>query len=221
MKSVPETNAGLIALYQKQAKDYDQSGIHGLDAFRRVAVQRLHLKRGDLVVDLGCGTGLNFALLQEAVGPQGRIIGVDLTDAMLEQARHRVADAGWQNVALVQADAATYEFPTEVSGIISAFALTLIAQAKLVIQHGCQALAPGRRWVVLDMAWPHALPLWFHHLLFFLRLSHYGITGEVLSCRPWQTVWNTMRQELTEAERQSFWLGFFYLAWGKRPEAPA
>jgi len=113
---VPEENARLIALYQKQAKDYDQSGIHGLDAFRGEAVKRLALKRGDLVVDIGCGTGLNFALLQEAIGETGRIIGVDLTDAMLEQARRRVAKAGWENVELVQADATHYQFPAQVDG---------------------------------------------------------------------------------------------------------
>ncbi len=218
---MPEQNARLIALYQKQAKDYDQSGIHGLDALRREAVKRLDLKRGDLVVDIGCGTGLNFALLQEAIGPEGGIIGVDLTDAMLEQARLRVAKEGWKNVELVQADAASYEFPAQVNGILSTFALTFIPQAKLVIQNGCRALAPFGRWVVLDMAWPRARPVWFHHLLFFLRLSRYGITGEVVRRRPWQTVWSTMRQSLVEVKRQSFWMGFFYLAWGKQPKPSA
>src|SRR5260370_19603117 len=159
-KSVPEQNARLIALYQKQAKDYDQSGIHGLEPWRREAVKRLELKRGDLVVDIGCGTGLNFPWLQEAVGPQGRIIGVDLTDAMLEQARLRVAREGWNNVELVQADAASYEFSSQVNGILSTFALTFIPQAKLVIQNGCPALAPGVRGVLLDMSWPRALALW-------------------------------------------------------------
>lgn len=221
MKSVPEQNARLIALYQKQAKGYDQSGIHGLEPWRREAVKRLELKRGDLVVDIGCGTGLNFPWLQEAVGPQGRIIGVDLTEAMLERARRRVAKEGWKNVELVQADAACYEFPAQVNGILSTFALTFIPQAKLVIQNGCRALAPGARWVVLDMAWPRAWPLWFHHLLFFFRLSRYGITGEVVRRRPWQTVWSTMRQSLVEVERQPFWMGFFYLAWGKQPKPPA
>ncbi len=218
---MPEENARLIALYQKQAKDYDQSGIQGLDALRREAVKRLDLKRGDLVVDIGCGTGLNFALLQEAIGPEGRIIGVDLTDAMLEQARRRVAKAGWKNVELVQADAASYAFPSQVNGMLATFALTFIPQAKLVIQNGSRALAPFGRWVVLDMAWPRAWPLWFHHLLFFLRLSHYGITEEVVRRRPWQTVWSTMRQSLIEVERQPFWMGFFYLAWGKQPKPPA
>ena len=217
---MPEENARLIALYQKQAKDYDQSGIHGLDAFRGEAVKRLALKRGDLVVDIGCGTGLNFPWLQEAVGPQGRIIGVDLTDAMLEQARLRVAKAGWKNVELVQADAASYEFPAQVNGILSTFALTFIPQAQLVIQNGCRALAPFGRWVVLDMAWPRARPVWLHPLLFFLRLSRYGITGEVVRRRPWQTVWSTMQQSLVEVERQPFWMGFFYLAWGKQPKPP-
>src|SRR5215467_2625167 len=97
-KSVPEENARLMALYQKQARGYDQSGIHGLDAFRGEAVRRLELRRGDLVVDLGCGTGLNFALLQEAIGETGRIIGMDLTDSTLEQARRGIAREGWNNV---------------------------------------------------------------------------------------------------------------------------
>jgi ubiquinone/menaquinone biosynthesis C-methylase UbiE len=216
-----EEDTKLIALYRKQAQGYDRSGIHGLDAFRREAVRRLELKRGNLVVDLGCGTGLNFALLQEAIGETGRIIGVDLIDAMLEQARRRVATEGWKNVELVQVDAASYTFPAQVNGILSTFALTFIPEAQLVIQNGCQALAPGGRWVVLDMAWPRALPMWFHPLLFFLRLSRYGITGEVIRRRPWQTVWSTMQQSLVEVERQPFWMGFFYLAWGTQPQPPA
>src|SRR5215471_1245599 len=195
-KSVPEEQTRLMALYQQQATGYDQSGIQGLDAFRRDAVRRLELKRGDLVVDIGCGTGLNFALLQEAVGETGRIIGVDLTDAMLEQARLRVATHGWKNVELVQADATHYLFPTQVDGILSTFALTFVPDGARVIQNGCMALALGRRWVVLDMAWPAALPVWIHPLLSLLRLSHYGITGEMIRRRPWQSIWSAMQQSL-------------------------
>jgi ubiquinone/menaquinone biosynthesis C-methylase UbiE len=214
-----------MALYQKQAAGYDQSGIQGLDTFRREAVRRLALQGGDLV-DLGCGTGLNFALLQEAIGKTGRIIGVDLTDAMLEQARLRVATHGWQNVELVQvelvqADAASYGFPTQVDGILSTFALTFVPDGARMIQNGCRALAPGRRWVVLDMAWPAALPLWLSPLLFFLRLSRYGISREVIRRRPWQTVWSMMQQSLVEGERHPFWMGFFSLAWGTQPQPPA
>jgi len=86
----------------------------------------LYGKRGDTVVDIGCGTGLNFALLQDVIGPEGQIIGVDLSDAMLDQARQRVTEYSWKNVTLIQADAAQFEFPTtNVGGIISTLALTL------------------------------------------------------------------------------------------------
>ncbi len=218
---MPGNHAQIIDIYRQRAKGYDASGINSLQSWRKEAVQLLNLKRGDLVVDIGCGTGLNFALLEEAVGPEGKIIGVDLTDAMLDQARLRVAEHGWKNVELVQADAAQYKFPAQVDGILSTFALTFIPEGARVIQNGCQALAPERRWVALDMAWPAGWPLWWRHLLFFLRLSSYGITGDVVQRRPWQTVWRAMGQHLTDVTRKQFWMGFFYLAWGKRPQHSA
>lgn len=185
---------------------------------QRSSISRCSVANGR--VDIGCETGLNFALLQEAIGPEGRIIGVDLTGAMLEQARLRVAAHGWKNVELVQADATHYQFPTRVDGTLSTFALTFVPDGARVIQNGCRVLAPGRRWVVLDMAWPAAWPMWLHPLLFFLRLSSSGISGEIIRRRPWQTVWSTMQQSLVEVERQPFWMGFFYLAWGHNPSLP-
>lgn len=217
MKDVNEHDAQIADIYRNLAKGYDKSGIAALEPWRKEAVKRLNLRPGDQVVDIGCGTGLNFALLQEAVGETGKIIGVDLTDAMLAQARLRVERSGWKNVELVQCDAAHYEFPAQVDGILSAFALTFIPEAQQVIQNGCQALAPGRQWVVLDMAWPHRWPWWLHSLLFFLHLPSYGITRDVIRRHPWQTIWRTMEQHLAEVERHLFWMGFFYLAWGKQP----
>ncbi len=86
----------IVDIYRKRAKHYDVSAnlyyLIGFReyAYRRKAVAALKLQPGDTVVEIGCGTGLNFPLLQQAVGPEGRLIGVDLTDSMLEQARQRV-----------------------------------------------------------------------------------------------------------------------------------
>jgi ubiquinone/menaquinone biosynthesis C-methylase UbiE len=203
-------------IYRQQAKGYDASGIGALQPWREKAVKRLELRRGDYVVDIGCGTGLNFALLQAAIGPQGKIIGVDLTDAMLDLARQRVADHNWKNVELVQSDAAQYEFPGQPDGILSTFALTFVSDCARVIQNGAQALRPGRRWVVLDMAWPSVWPLGLRHLLF--TLASYGITADVIQRRPWQTIWEAMEQHLVDVARQRFWMGFFYLASGRKPQ---
>ncbi len=214
MTNLPGNQTPIVDIYRQRAKSYDASGISSLETWRKEAVKLLKLERGDLVVDIGCGTGLNFALLQEAIGPEGRIIGVDLTDAMLDQARQRVAEHGWKNVELVQSDATQYVFPTQVDSIISTFALTFVPDCERVIQNGCRALAPGRQWVVLDMAWPNGWPLWWRHLLFFL--PSYGITADVIQRRPWQTIKRTMDRHLVHVTRKQFWMGFFYLASGEQ-----
>lgn len=166
---MPRPNVQLIALYQKQARNYDRSGVRGLDTWRREAVRQLHLKRGNLVVDSGCGTSLNFPWLQEAVGPQGNILGGDLTNAMLEEARRRVVQAGWRNVELLQADATSYVFPTRVDGVLSTFAFSFFPEwlpgisARSAV--GCvgHGLATHVALVVLLCAvLPARISLWYH-----------------------------------------------------------
>jgi ubiquinone/menaquinone biosynthesis C-methylase UbiE len=213
----------VIHAYRERASRYDFT-VRLFDAFgwfgfnisgwRREAIRTLDLKPGDMVVDVGCGTGLNFPLLHEAIGPEGKIIGVDLSDAMLGQARRRMAENEWKNIELVCADAAEFEFPDNVGGVLSTYALTLIPECKRVVYDGCRALAPGRRLVVLDMAWPADWPEWWRHVLFFLR--SYGVTGEVIRRRPWEAVWTSMQQCLIDVTRNEFWMGFFYLATGTR-----
>jgi demethylmenaquinone methyltransferase/2-methoxy-6-polyprenyl-1,4-benzoquinol methylase len=92
------------AKYRRQANRYDFAvqlyrllGLR-IKAYRLRAVDLLRLKRGDCVVDLGCGTGLNFDLLVERIGPEGRLIGVDLSPEMLAGARERAQRSGWSNI---------------------------------------------------------------------------------------------------------------------------
>jgi demethylmenaquinone methyltransferase/2-methoxy-6-polyprenyl-1,4-benzoquinol methylase len=222
VSKTPESNRDVIHAYRKRAKRYDLNvrlfdlfSVFGfsIEAWRSEAIRAIKVQRGDTVVDIGCGTGLNFPLLQETIGPEGRIIAVDLSDAMLDQARWRVAEQGWTNVELVQDDAARFQFPAHVGGIVSTLALTLVPECGRVIDHASAALAPDRRLVVLDMAWPRWMPVWFRHVLFFLR--SYGVTGDVIRRRPWQTVYQTMEQQLVNVTRKEFWMGFFYLATGR------
>jgi demethylmenaquinone methyltransferase/2-methoxy-6-polyprenyl-1,4-benzoquinol methylase len=90
----------VLALYRKRAARYDLTAnlyyLMGLRErhFQKLAVDRQRLSPGDTVVEIGCGAGLNFAPLREKVGATGRIIGVDLTDAILRVARERVQAQG-------------------------------------------------------------------------------------------------------------------------------
>lgn len=223
MSKVTKNREVVIQAYRKRAGRYDFSvSLFNLfspfgfnpEGWRSEAVRALDLKRGDTVVDIGCGTGLNFSLLQKAIGPEGKITGVDLSDAMLAQAQQRVAEYEWKNVELVHADATRFEFPANIDGILSTYALTLIPECAQVICNGCEALSAGSRWAVLDMAWPAGWPEWWRHVLFFLQ--SYGVTGEVVRRRPWEIVWRTMEQHLTDVTQKKFWMGFLYLAAGRK-----
>src|SRR5215471_14821263 len=164
------TRARLIETYRKKAKHYDiTSRFYPVPGYpqraqRLRAVQALGLRRGDSVVDIACGTGLNFPLLEQVIGPDGCIVGVDLTDAMLAQAQDRIETNGWSNISLVQADAADFDFPTELEAILSTYALSQVPECAEVIAHGAAALSGGGRWVVLDLKVPDKTPGWLAQL---------------------------------------------------------
>ncbi|MGB8275197.1 MAG: methyltransferase domain-containing protein [Alphaproteobacteria bacterium] len=205
----------VLALYRKRAAHYDvTANLYYLIGFReqhyrRLAVNRLALAPGDTVVEIGCGTGLNFALIEEKIGPRGRIIGVDLTDAMLAKARERVTANNWTNVALVESAAADYRFPSGIDGILSTFALTLEPEYDRVIAGGTKMLNPGRRWVVLDFRVPEGTLKYLAPFLVPL-VRPFGATLEVARRRPWESV----ARYLTDVSYEDLYFGFAYIAAG-------
>ncbi|UCE88595.1 MAG: methyltransferase domain-containing protein [Pseudomonadota bacterium] len=187
------SKAQIAALYRRRAGLYDWSAnLYYLlgyreHAYRKRAVAALGLRPGDTVVEIGCGTGLNFALLQQGVGAAGRIIGVDLTDAMLEQAARRVAKRNRSNIELVQSDAAAFEFPTPVDAVISTYALTMVPEYDTVIRNAAQALRPKGRFVVLDLKKPDAAPAWLVRFGAWTA-GPFGVSLELADRRPWESI---------------------------------
>lgn len=205
-------------LYRDRAPRYDLAtwvyrllGVR-LDHYRNRAVQSLDLPTGQTVVDLGCGTGLNLSRLVHAVGPSGRVIGVDLTDAMLQKAEQRVRQAGWRNVELVQSDMADYDFPDGIGGVLSTFAITLVPEFDTIIESAAAALESGGRIAIFDMKEPDHWPEWLIRLA--VRLNQpYGVSLELADRHPWESV----SQHLEEVEYQEFYLGALYLSVGQAP----
>src|SRR5207237_4430927 len=71
---------------------------------RRMAVERLGLRTGDGVLEVGCGTGRNFPHLRHAVGANGQAFGVDLSAGMLAKARELRHRERWTNIELTACD---------------------------------------------------------------------------------------------------------------------
>src|ERR1700743_3711088 len=238
------TREHLIQVYRKKARHYDlTSRLYPVPGYpqrdqRLRAVQALGLRPGDTVVDLACGTGLNFALLQRAVGPGGRIVGVDLTDAMLARAQDRVKANGWSNVSLGQgdagrfdfpaggaavlcthaptrgqADAAGFDFPAGAAAILSTYALTQAPEGAEVIAHGAAALAPGGRWAVLDLKVPGRTPAWLAQFGTATVRPFAGI-DQWMARRPWETIRAAMQEELADFSWTELFFGTGFLAAG-------
>lgn len=172
----------------------------------------LCLNPGDTVIDIGCGTGLNFPIILDRIGSEGKVIGVDLSDAMLAEAQKKIETNRWMNIALHCEDAARFTFPREIHAVLSTFALILVPGCEVVVSNAYGALSPDGRIAILDMAWPLNLPLWWRHVLFFLK--SYGLTAENLRKKPWEKIQTTMASHVENYELKRFWYGFFYLASG-------
>jgi ubiquinone/menaquinone biosynthesis C-methylase UbiE len=221
VSQIDTTREHLIETYRRKAKHYDiTSRLYPVPGYpqrpqRLRAAQALGLRPGDTVVEIACGTGLNFSLIEQAIGPDGRIVGVDLTDAMLAQAQHRIETNGWGNVSLVQADAAEFDFPSEVDAILSTYALSHLPESGDVIAHGAAALSRGGRWVVLDLKVPDNAPRWLAQLGIALGRP-FGSIDEWIVRRPWEEIRAAMRDSLADLSWTELFYGTAFLAAGSR-----
>jgi len=92
--------------YAALGRIYDHASLERLlyRAPRRRLLQLLAPAAGATVLDIGCGTGLNFAGVLNSIGSNGHLIGIDSSRSMLARAERRIESAGWNNVTLLHAD---------------------------------------------------------------------------------------------------------------------
>jgi ubiquinone/menaquinone biosynthesis C-methylase UbiE len=118
---------------------------------RRKATVALNLKPGDVVLEIGAGTGRNFPYLLEAVGPTGTVIGVDASAGMLAEARKLVEREGWSNVQLLRQDAAELELGRDVDGVLFSLSYSALPEPRPALALAWQRLRAGGRVVVMDL----------------------------------------------------------------------
>lgn len=211
------SNNRVVTAYRKYAENYDLAvklyRLLGLKIgkYRKMTVNALELSKGDTVVELGCGTGLNFPLVLDVIGPEGKLIGVDITDKMLDQARKRVKENGWKNVELVQSDFAEYQFPNSLDGIYETGALQYSTQYDKIIKQGYEALKPGKSFAVFDFKMSQGPAKIFAPLLIYFTKS-FEANEEYLQRHAWESI-EKYFEKTTFTEG---WGGFVYLSVGTK-----
>jgi demethylmenaquinone methyltransferase/2-methoxy-6-polyprenyl-1,4-benzoquinol methylase len=125
-------------------------------ALRRRTIAALRLAPGDSVLDVACGTGLSFPLLAAAVGPAGRVTGVELSPAMARLARERIARTGWGNVALIESSAEDAQLAGAFDAVLFNFAHDVL-QSPAALARIFAAAKPGAR---VAAAGSKFLPWW-------------------------------------------------------------
>jgi SAM-dependent methyltransferase len=175
---------GELALrkYAQKARTIDRR--RRSEYYRAAAVRRLRLGAGDVVVDVGCGTGLSFPMLCDAVGPRGLIIGIEQSPHMLSRAQQRVTDNGWQNVRLIETRAQDAKMSETADAAL--FYLTHdILSSSAAVENVLGQLKPGATIAAFGGVW--AKPKWIRpeNILALLWARGYVTTFEAFD-RPWK-----------------------------------
>ncbi|HKA90455.1 MAG TPA: class I SAM-dependent methyltransferase [Haliangiales bacterium] len=128
-------DAGVVWVAQQERLDRQ------LDALGRAAFAALAPRAGEHILDVGCGSGTTSLQLADAVGPTGRVVGVDISLPLLAAARRRTRGP---HVSFIEADAQTHPF-APVDGVYSRFGVMFFADPFAAFANLRRALRPGGR----------------------------------------------------------------------------
>jgi len=177
---------------------------------RRRAVAALGLKAGDIVLEIGAGSGRNLPYLVEAVGPSGTILAVDASQGMLAEAQKLVERRGWSNVRLLHQDATQLEVDRDVDGVLFSLSYSAMPEPRPALARAWARLRPSSRVVVMDAGLTQG-GLW-RLLAPIARLLVKYAPGDAYS-DPW-----TDLAQYGPVETRRFLAGFCYVSTVTKPQ---
>ena len=205
----PDRQASRRPAYREHACSYDRR-TGAFQSYRRALVEALPVSRGQVVLDVGSGTGLCCGLLQEKVGEQGGVVGIEESPEMAAVARERIAGEGWPNVTVVEAPAENAEIPVTADAALFC-AVHDILQSPDALRNVMTKLRPGG-WVAAGGGkW--AKP-WMVGVNVQARMLHAPF---VRSFEGFDRPWSHLEQLIEDVHVRELALGSGYIVTGQAP----
>lgn len=178
------SNQASIEKYRRKAAIYD-STTGRTSPLRLRTIGLLQLQPGDVVLDVGCGTGLSFELLEQAVGPSGEVVGIDQSPEMCAIARKRIQQSGWKNVTLIEGPLETTPLPRRFDALLFNYTHD-ICRSEAAVANLFAHARPGAR---VAMAGMKFFPWWTGPLNLYAFFKNYAWNGIPTGMwRPWDIV---------------------------------
>ncbi len=203
-----------IARYRQRAARYDDTAQFTMP-LRQRTINLLQLKPGDVVLDVGCGTGLSYAPLMQAVGAQGRVLAFEQSPDMFEQAERRVdgqrRQGNWNNLWHTQCPAETVVLPQAVDAVLFNYVHD-ITRTPVAVANILRQAKPGAR---IAMAGMKFFPWWTGplNLLAWLKNRPYNAKPADL----WHP-WDLVQAHCTDWQLVATQAGMGYIASGRLVE---
>jgi SAM-dependent methyltransferase len=199
------------AQYRRRAPQYDTE-LAPFEPWRVSAIDKLALGPGESVIDVGCGTGLSFGRLRQAVGPQGRIVAFDPCAEMTAQAGKRIRLHRWTNVELSTAPAHSVRLHGRADAALFHFTHDVLRD-EAALRHVLAHLKPGARVVATGLQW--APPWNWPANGFVLMAALYSVSSLEGLERPW----DRLAAHLVDLQVDVAALGGIFVASGRLPAA--
>jgi trans-aconitate methyltransferase len=195
--------------YAERARSYERDTA-AFQPYRRAVVEALPLRPGQVVLDVGCGTGLCCGLLREKVGPAGEVVGIEESPDMAAVAREHIADEGWENVTVVHAQAEDAELGLTADAALFC-AVHDILQSPGALKNVMTTLRPGA-WVAAGGGkWAAPVMIALNSMVGMLHAPYVrDFTG---FDRPWRH----LEQMVEDVEVREMAFGSGYIMTGRAP----